>query len=401
MKITKQLIRDLGKPDKETWIWDSTMPGFGLRVWPSGRAIYVLRYRTKTRTQRKITIGDARAMHPDEARDRARMAIVSAADGGDPQMERQRERNAETIDQLFNAYLEYQGPHLRQSSLDSMRKIFDRYLLPEFGKTRAAELDIDKLARWHARQERRASANQAIRYLSAAYTWAVEIVGWLPRNPLRKFRYFKQPKRQIILRPDQLRALLAELDRPCGVNWACPYLIKMLLLTGLRLNEWACAEWGEYNEAAQTLTLAEERSKTGARTVQLGEEAVTMLAQIRSHPSAHPRWIFPNFERTGPLSRPYKYWYEVIERVEIPNLRLHDLRHTYASYSLMGGATLREVQEMLGHRKIETTSRYVGVFDEAVQRAQTRASRAILNVAVTGRLPTGDVTNKPMLAVVN
>lgn len=399
MKITKQTIKDIGIPERETWIWDSTLPGFGLRVWPSGRAVYVLRYRTSAGTQRKLTLGDARVMTPDEARDRARKAVVDARDGADPQRERDRRRNSETIADLCAAYTEHQKPHIKPTSRKALDVSFRCHIVPAFGKVKCSELTLEAVSKWHRQQRAQYAANKAIIHLSAALNWACDVMEWIPKNPIRKFRYYKGQKRQMILTPDQMRDLLAAIESTYTPRWAAPYLIKIIMITGLRLREWAAAEWWQYNDAAGTLTLPHEKSKTGARTVQLGEDARIMLRQIRSHPLASDTWIFPNMKADEPLLFPHPFWYKVIDKAGLKGLRIHDLRHTFASYSLMTGSTLKEVQEMLGHTQITTTSRYLGVFDEAVQRAQTRSARAILNVALTGHLPGGDTASRQPLTV--
>jgi integrase len=390
MKITKTFIKGLAKPDREQWHWDDQTPGFGLRVWPSGKAVFVLRYRTAAGTQRKLTIGDARIMDPDEARDRARKAMVEVRDGNDPQKDRAVVRKAETIEELCREYMEVQKAHLKPSSYEQAEILNRVHIVPQFGKVKVVELRAEEVERWHRQFTGRGkyAANHAVHQLSHALTWARDVKGWITKNPLTGFRYYRPERRQHILTPQEMRALLAELDRGSNRLWSSRFLFKLLLLTGLRLREWSMAEWSQYNDVMGTLTLPPERTKTGYRVVQLGDEVRIILRQMKSHPKAHERWIFPNEKGTGPTLRCSSVWKLVKKNAGLGNVRLHDLRHTFASYSLLSGANIKEVQRMLGHSSIKSTDRYVGVFDDTIQAAQDVAAKTIRNIAITGHLPT-------------
>jgi integrase len=389
MKITKTFVKGLAPTDREQWFWDDNAPGFGLRVWPSGRAVFVLRYRTAAGTQRKMTIGDARIMDPDEARDRARKAMVEVRDGSDPQKERAVVRKADTVEDLCREFLEMQKAHLKPSSYELAEGAFRIHIIPQFGKIKVMELRIEEVERWHRQftSKGRYAANRAVRQLSHALTWARDTKGWITKNPLSSFRYYRPERRQHILTPEEMRALMAELDRGSTRLWSSRFLFKLLLLTGLRLREWSLAEWSQYNDVMGTLTLPPERTKTGYRVVQLGDEVRIILRQMRSHPKAHDRWIFPNELGTGPTLRCSSVWKLVKANAGLGNIRLHDLRHTFASYSLLSGANIKEVQKMLGHSSIKSTDRYIGVFDDSIQAAQDVAAKTIRSIALTGRLP--------------
>jgi hypothetical protein len=385
MKLTKTAIRNMTPPAKETWHCDDKLPGFGLRVWPTGKAMFVLRYRTLAGTHRKLIIGDARALDPDEARDLARKKLVAVREGRDPQKERTVLKQAETIDDLATAWLARQKGHVKATTYRGATISWNVHIKPKFGSVKLRELTRDEVSDWHQTHRRKFAANAAVQELTAALTWAQETKGWLTKNPLKKFRYYANRRRQMVLTPEQIKSLIAALNSETPRRWAAPYLFKLLLFTGLRLREWSMAEWSQFSDTTGTLTLHD--SKTGPRTVQLGEDARIILRQIRSQPKAHDRWIFPNSTSPGPLKFPHSYWNAVRVRVGLPSLRVHDLRHTYATYGLLAGANMKEVQQMLGHRSIKTTERYVGIFDTALQATQGRVSKAILDIALTGQLP--------------
>lgn len=402
MKITKTTLKAIQPTGIEQWIWDSTLPGFGVRVWPAGRAVYVLRYRTQTGTQRKATIADVRVMEPDDARDRARKMMVEARDGKDPQRERGTLRKATTIAELGHAHMAYIQNHVRASSYRTYERAWRVHIIPNLGPIKLLEftkLDAEKL---HADLAKKgATANHCIRVMRSALTWAMEEPRcWVAKNVLLRFRQYPDVKRQTILTPEQIKQLLAVLNtHQPRERWAAPYLFKLLIFSGLRLSEWACAEWSQFSDKMGTLTLPDEKSKTGYRVVQLGDEVLTIVRQIKSHPLASGRYIIPNARADEPMSRPNTAWDSILKRLDF-KVRVHDLRHTYATYSLLAGANLKEVQMMLGHKDIGTTQRYVDVFDETLQAVQSNVARTMMSVAVTGELPSRGMATASKLSVV-
>lgn len=383
MKITKTTLKSVQPSDKDQWIWDSTLPGFGVRVWPTGRAVYVVRYRTGGGTQRKLTIGDARVMDPDAAREEARRLMGVVREGNDPQKQRSDARAAHTVEDLSRDYLEHQKATVKGSTLDLNRRLWRIHLIPAFGSTKITELSLEQVERWHRKMgAKKRTANQCVTQLKAAMNWAVGR-GWARKNPLRAFSMYPNLKRQLILQPAQVQQLFVALERTPTTVWSLPYLYKLLMFTGLRMNEWAKAEWSWYSDEMQTLSLPD--SKTGARVVQLGDDAVGLIRQLRAHPRAHRRWMFPN-SKGEPVDCSYKYWDEVRTAIGLPNLRVHDLRHTYASYALTQ-VNIKEVQQMLGHASVVTTERYLHVFDDALQAAQSKAGALMSQLAITGQRP--------------
>jgi site-specific recombinase XerD len=397
MKITRASLKTIQPRATDYVVWDDALPGFGVRVWPSGKMTYVVMYRTAGGTQRKMTLGQVAVMTPDEARDRARKAMVEVRDGNDPHRDKIDRRTAETVAELHTAFMEvYSQPRVKKNTEEVYGRLWKQYLLPRFGREKIAELTAEGIAKFHSElADHQRTANMCVGVLRVALNMAVER-GWIGRNPALKLKLYKDRRRQMILTPEQMRTLIAALDRQPPRRWASVFIYKLLLFTGLRLREWACAEWSWINEEGGTLSLPD--TKTGARTVHFGDEVRIILRQIRSHPEAHPFWVFPNETREGPLMHPYNCWDDVIAETGLKGLRMHDLRHTYASYSLLGGANIKEVQQMLGHRTLRTTERYVGVFDETIRAAQSQTASTIMDAALTGKMPkrTGAAKMRPL-----
>jgi len=391
MKITKASLKTMQPRDADYVVWDDALPGFGIRVWPSGKQTYVVMYRTAGAKQRKMTLGQTNVMTPDEARDRARKAMVAVHDGNDPHRDKLDRRTAETVRELQEAFMAvYRQPYVKKATEEVYGRLWRQYLLPRFGGEKLAEITPDAIAKFHGDlSSHQRTANMCVGVLRVAFNMAVD-KGWVSRNPALKMKLYKERRRQMILTPDQMKTLIAALDRQPDRRWASVFIYKMLLFTGLRLREWACAEWSWIDDEAGTLSLPD--TKTGARVVQLGDEVRIILRQIKSHPEAHKIWVFPNETRQGPLKHPYNCWDDVVKETGLKGLRMHDLRHTYATYSLMSGANIKEVQQMLGHRTLRTSERYLGMFDETIRAAQSRSASALMDVVTTGQLPVRGAT---------
>lgn len=398
MKITKNSLKTLMPRQSDYVVWDETLPGFGVRVWPSGKQTYVVMYRTAGGTQRKMTLGQAAVMVPDEARDRARKVLVEARDGNDPHRDKLDRRSAETVEELHKVFMGvYSQPRVKKNTEYVYGRLWRQYLLPRFGREKIAEVTREALEKFHSElSEHPRTANMCLGVMRVALNMAVDR-NWIAKNPALKMKQYPERRRQMILTPEQMKTLIAVMDRQPPRRWASVFIYKLLLFTGLRLREWACAQWSWVNEDAGTLSLPD--TKTGARVVHFGDEVKIILRQIKSHPEAHPVWVFPNETREGPLMHPYNCWDDVVRDSGLKGLRMHDLRHTYASYSLWSGANIKEVQQMLGHRTLRTTERYLGVFDETLRAAQSKAASTLMDVALSGKLPEktgGAAPTKPL-----
>lgn len=386
VRINKATIKAIVPTGKDHVLWDDSLPGFGLRVWPSGKTVFIVTYRTDAGTQRKATLGSTAVLSPEQARNMAMQILAGASRGEDPQRDKMARRNAETIQDLHDAFFEVNRyPSIAKSTEALYRRLWAGHILPRLGRTPIREVVKADIERLHASMaDRPPLANQVIRRIRAAYFLAIDR-GWATSNPATRIRQFKERKKQTILTPEQMRGLVAALEAQDPRRWASVGLFKALMITGLRMREWSLAEWSWVNWEAGTLALP--RTKTVPRVVQLGDDIRIMLRQIESHPLAHKRWIFPAEDRKGPLTYPYPTWRAVMKQMGLSGVRPHDLRHTYATYGLLGGSTLTEVQMMLGHSSVKTTERYLGVFDEVIRSAQTRTSVAIMDAIATGTLP--------------
>ncbi len=393
-KLLKRVLdAALPLPDGAYCIWDTEVKGFRVRVRKSGRKTFELYYRTGRR-QRLLVIGDYGPFTVDQARDVAKDAKRSAEKGGDPQHEKKTKRDAPTIADLIQLYLtegRIDKPNKRESSWATDERDLRCHVKPLLGIRAPHELTRTDIARWQAdvrnfktaRTEkmgfRRKSvvkggpkiASRATRTLSAMFNWAIkrEII---EKNPAAGVETMPDTKRERFLTHEEAINLFATIDEmeQCGeLPDQHADLFRMLALTGARLAEVRDLAWAEIDFARRMIVLQPDRHKTGRtgkKIINLNAPAMEIV-QRRKNATA---WVFPKappFE--GPVETPRRFWRAVITRAKCPDLRIHDLRHTFASLLIRDGHSLAFVQKALGHSRPEVTARYAHLQDEATRAA--------------------------------
>jgi integrase len=360
------------------YTWDTELPGFGIRVLASGRRSYVLRYRTASGTDRLVTIGTSAELLPDEARDRARDLKRAVKDGRDPKMERTAAREAPRLSDLRDRMLNEHCQQRKARTKEAYEGAWRLHIIPRLGDLPVAdvtETDVLKIRRGMA--ETPTQANRVLACLSKAMSLA-ERWRWRPQhsNPCRYVEHYPEEHRERILEAEEIARLLDALDTCTTVMESSRTLFRLLILTGLRLSEWRLAQWSWLDEINQTLRVPHEGSKTGARIVPLSPDVMQILEVL-------PRssvFILPG--RTGgPMSGHQKAWRTVCKAAGVSGCRIHDLRHTVGSYAHQAGATQREIADLLGHRQLSTTERYINGLGSAGHKNASRATATILAFA--------------------
>jgi integrase len=359
------------------YTWDEMLPGFGVRVLDSGRRSFVVRYRTASGTDRLITIGTVAEYDPDEARDRARDIIRAARDGRDPKLERTAAREAPRLSDLRDRMLDEHCQQRRPATRKGYEEAFRLHILPIVGDVPVAdvsEADVIRIRR--AMSDRPAAANRTMAYLSKALNLAERWRWRQPHtNPCRWVEHYPENKRERILDAEEIAAVWKELDNP-QVMPSAAAIFRLLMLTGLRLSEWRLAMWSWLDEINQVLRIPDAGSKTGARNVPLSDDVMRILAGL-------PRssvYILPGL-KGGPMSGHQKIWRSVCRAAGVDGCRIHDLRHTVGTYAHAAGATQREIADLLGHKQLSTTERYINGIGSAAHRNATRAATTILAFA--------------------
>jgi integrase len=376
MKLTRTVV-DRAEPRAQRYrLNDSLVPGLCLLVLPSGARTYYLRHRVDG-TQRELKLGTPAELTPDQARELAREALARVRAGGDPGAERRAARVAPTIEALAARHLQAHASRKRSGRNDEI--LWRRHLLPAFARVRVAALTREQVREWHACHPQPATANRALEVLGVAMRLA-EDWGWRPAgsNPARGVKAHPERQRRRYASADELARLRAALQQweaqgALSMRWRFAQLVRLLLLTGARLREVMCAEWSEIDWERGVLRVPAERGKTGASEVQLSDRALAILRALEAA-AGGGRWVIPGETGEKPLVGYRRLWLALLQEAGVSDLRIHDLRHTFASYALSGGQTLGTVGQLLGHRSAQTTTRYAHLVDDAARAAVARVS---------------------------
>lgn len=382
MKLTKSIVQGALARARRYRLNDSLVPGLCLLVLPSGARTYYLRFRQLDGRQLELKLGGPVELTPDAARSLAREALAQVRAGGRPTEARRALRQAPTMEQLAQQHLQQHASRKRSGACDEAN--WRLHILPALGaSTKAAAITHEQVARWHAAHPRPVTANRALRTLSVAMRLA-EQWGWRPHgtNPCRGVKPHPEQARRRYLSQEEIVRLRGALERweeegPLAVRWRFVQLVRLLLLTGARLREVMCAEWSWVDWGRGVLLVPEERGKTGRAEIQLAPRAVAILLELRAAEDAMGggcRAVIAGAERRGPLVGYRRMWLALLEEAGVSAARVHDLRHTFASYTLSAGHSLGVVGQLLGHRSAQTTTRYAHLVDEAARAAVARVS---------------------------
>ncbi len=383
-KLTIQRVRAaLAKPVKaERALWDDEIKGLLLRILPSGAAGYYVFYRVGAR-QRKMKLGDARILTPEEARRMGRQVLADVAAGRDPQAERKQARIPRDAIRFADVAERWTAEHaagrLKPKSMSRAEGLLRLHAVPALGRVRIEELDRAHVARLHhAMRDNPVSANRARALVSAICHFA-ERVGLRPvgSNPCQHVTPYPEERRRRFLSAEELARLGGGLDRmerenagPCDRQAVAA--LRLLLLTGARAGEILALQWDHVDDANGVLRLP--TSKTGQKTVTLGPAARAILADL-------PRddvYVIPGAIRGRPLIGMHRIWKRVLRLARIDQgVRLHDLRRTAASAAASSGLSLEVVGQLLGHVQADTTKRYAYLFDDARREAAERMESAL------------------------
>ena len=382
-RITRRTVDALSAREREYMLWDCDVRGFGVRVHPSGRKVYLVKYRHHGRVIKK-TIGPHGTIPPVAARARAAEIITAARTGRDMtgQVLQLRREVAATMHDLAGRFLaEYVAVHCKPSSAYSYGIAIRRHVLPRLGRRRVAEITRGDVAAMHHQMRGTPfAANRTLGIVSAMFT-AAELWGLRPQgsNPCRYVKRFRERRRERFLSDEEYRrlgAVLRESEDTGTVAAAAIAAIRLLMLTGCRLSEIMTLRWDQVALEAGELRLPD--SKTGAKVVHLGEPARAVLRGV-ARKEGNP-WVITGRpgRRLASLHFP---WGRIRKSAGLDDVRLHDLRHSFASGGLLVGEGLPMIGKLLGHSQVQTTARYAHLADDPVKEAADRIAGRIAEVA--------------------
>ncbi len=376
-KLTKRTVDAAKAGERDQFVWDEDQPGFGLKVTPAGRKVFVLQYRIGGRAgrTRRLTLGTLGQLTPDQARDDAKRLLREIGAGNDPAAERTKKRGELTFGAMIDRFMaEHVATKLRAKTREEYERIGKLHIPANLRGRLIGTIERADLARLHHEMsDRPYQANRTIALLSKAFAWA-EKHGLRPagENPCRFIDKYSEAKRERFLSPQELArlggALLDEAVNPYAVA-----AIRLLLFTGARLSEILTLKWDAIDLERGTARLAE--SKTGPKTIYLNAPALEVLSNL-VRTAANP-FVICGEKSNSHLVNLQKPWRAVREKASLPDVRLHDLRHTFASVGVGGGASLPMVGALLGHSQPQTTDRYAHLASDPLRAASDAIARRI------------------------
>lgn len=394
-RITKRAVDALqcaaGK-DRD-FLWDDDLAGFGVAAFPTGRKVYVAQYRKDGRS-RRVSIGEHGRLTPDEARKQAKVLLGAVETGADPIAERRAARAVRTFGEVAKDFLSLHVAAKRKGrTADEYGALLGAHVLPAIGSKRIVDVRRSDVAKLHARlSETPYQANRALALVSAIWNWAArrdEVA--LADNPAKGIERYPEKGRERFLTSEELARLGAALAEgetiglPWEVHEAAPSskhlakpenrrakldpfaaaAIRLLILTGARLREILDAQWSQVDLERGVIFLAD--SKTGRKPIYLSAAAQAVLASLpRIDGNPH---VIAGARDGKPRADLKKPWAAVKRAAGLEGLRLHDLRHSFASFGAGASLGLPIIGKLLGHSQAATTHRYAHLDADPLRRA--------------------------------
>jgi integrase len=373
------LLVPKGKARSTTWL--GIEHGFGIRHYPSGRNVYIVQTRMAGRL-RTVTIGPASVLTRHQAQMVARRVIAYAQVGRDPATDRQRIRSAPRFDDFLEEYWSRWSPQWKASTLATHDGYRRQYLDGAFKGVFIDELNEEHVTKWFADLNNRTGPGAANRTLEILKNMLNKAEVWGYRlentNPCRSVRPNKRRQCERFLSAEELARfgeVLADLRASDNltIRSGCA-VITLLLLTGCRYREIMPLQWQDVK--GNRLLLRD--SKTGPRTVWLGSAAREVIDSLPRHPKIP--WLFWNYQYRRPIGCIQHLWRTILEWADLGKLRIHDLRHTFASHAAMSKETLPMIGRLLGHANHQSTARYAHLDDRQLLDAAQQVGNAVQNL---------------------
>ncbi|MDE0032228.1 MAG: tyrosine-type recombinase/integrase [Deltaproteobacteria bacterium] len=377
LSLSKRIIDRLSVDDKDAVFWDRDLPGFGIRVYPSGAKVYVVQTRVFGRSKR-VTVGRHGKLSADQARKEA-ARIIGRIKGGEPAPLAEPPAAPTVVDLAERYQREYVAVRCKPLTVSHYGLMLRKHIVPALGKLLVSEVERKHIMEFqYGLRDMPTVANRAVDILVKMFNLA-DAWGWRPsgKNPCRFVRRYKVEKHhERFLTPEELYRLGQALDAAPGERLALAHAaaaIRLLVLTGCRRNEILGLRWEDLDFEAGEMRLAD--SKTGARVTPLPPAAARVLAGLSRAPG-NP-WVFPGRKKGDRQHNINDSWDRVRKRADLDGVRLHDLRHSFASRALALGESLSMIGELLGHRKVQTTARYAHLARDSVRASTAKVAESI------------------------
>jgi integrase len=402
-KLTKRVIDTIKHGDRRVIYYDSELKGFGLKVTPAGAKTWCVEYRPGARgrgvSKRRMVLGSTSTLTPDQARNAARDVLARVALGEDPAALRSGARGMPNFREFAERYLaEEATAKLKPRTVVNYQIYLRKHAAPAIGSLKIDRITPSDIAKMHRRigQTKPMTANRVVECIGSTYRYAA-MCGVVLRghNPASRIEAFREQRRERFLNSEELArfgdaireaettGILWEVDetkptakhiprqRRTIIDPHAATALRLLILTGVRLREILGLKW-EYVDIERGLLLLPD-SKTGRKTILLNAPALAVLSEL---PRAGSYVIVSNDPEKPrhDLKRP---WALISKRAGLKGVRLHDLRHTHASFGAGAGLGLPIIGKLLGHTQTSTTQRYAHLDVDPLRRASEKIGRRL------------------------
>lgn len=384
-KLTAHVVKAFRPPEDRPFVEVTCgqLRGFGVRVFRGGRRTAFVFYRGPNRRARRVSLGELAGKNTlARARERAETMLLAVRRGEDPAAERDAARKVPTLGQLLDQYETDRIPELAESN-QAAEKNLVKHVRKRWGRRNANAIDSADLERFRSAMKKAGKPgafNKQLGLLSRVYNWAIRLKLYPGQNPTKGVRKNREKKVERFLSPEErgrLAAVLkeAEIARKRGkvkgsVDPGAIAAIRLLCMTGMRRGEVLDLRWSDVDLQRRIIRL--EESKTGQKAIPITPQAAAYIGTL---PRLFDR-VCPG-EAGGRVTNLNRIWGELRTKADLEDVRLHDLRHSFASDMVMSGAPLAAVGKALGHKTPAMTARYAHLADEYMAGLMERAGAAI------------------------
>lgn len=379
-RLTKTLLDGLTPGDKDVTLWDSLLTGFGVRRRPGNpHKTFYVQYRLPTGQQRKRRVGTYGVLTVEEARQQARDWLSQVARGIDPV---QVVTHRHTVADLATRFLvEHVLRQTKPFTQRNVRLLLRRHILPALAQQDVRAVTPQTLQALHATMHATPYQANRVKAVLSKMFMVAERWGWrdLGTNPARGIQAYREYARERYLTPEELERLwraLAQADQARTHHWRFTCGIRLLLLTGARVGEILGLEWSLIDWRRGHARLRD--SKTGPKTLYLASEALEVLQSLPR--TIDNPYVLPGAKMGQHYGGLGMTWGRFRRTVGLDEVRLHDLRHTYAAVAIEAGMSLPQVGKLLGHKKAQSTERYAHVRDVVAHAAAAQTGAALARV---------------------
>jgi integrase len=399
-KLTKRIVETaVPQSNKAIVLCDTELKGFQCKITPTGKRTYLLYYRNSEGQERRPSIGTHGNITCEQARDIARQWLAQVARGEDPSLAKQHNRKLLSITEFIDIYLERYSSQLKPKTLKEEKSILKGYIKPDLGKLSINTNDRQEIMRLHQRMKHTPyRANRVLETVSKLFNLAMK---WEYRtdmiNPCTFIDKYKEKSRERFLSNEEL-ATLSDVLKSCEMERIempeAILAIRLLLLTGCRKNEICQLQWDWIDFSEQRINLPD--SKTGKKTIYLSAPAIELLheaTRIEGNP-----YVLAGKGGEGNYVSLQKAWVRIRNRAGLEDVRLHDLRHSFASMAASGGLNLYMIGKLLGHTQQSTTQRYAHLVGKPLQEANSMIADRIMGAMEGKRAEVIDFKKKKVLS---